>query len=51
LEQQIAQARVQLSNQEFVARAPQAVVRGVERRLKELNEHYQKVVESLERVG
>jgi valyl-tRNA synthetase len=51
LEQQLAQARAQLSNQEFVARAPREVVRGVERRLKELNEHYQKVIESLEKVG
>ena len=51
LEQQLAQVRAQLSNQDFLARAPREVVRGAERRLKQLTEHYQKVVESLERVG
>ena len=51
LEQQLAQARAQMSNQDFLARAPREVVRGAERRQKELTEHYQKVVESLERVG
>jgi valyl-tRNA synthetase len=51
LEQQLAQARAQMSNQDFLARAPREVVRGAERRQKELTEHYQKVVEALERVG
>jgi valyl-tRNA synthetase len=51
LEQQLAQARAQMSNQDFLARAPREVVRGAEHRQKELTEHLQKVVESLERVG
>ena len=51
LEQQLAQVRAQLGNQEFVARAPHEVVRGAEHRLKELTVHCQKVVESLERLG
>jgi len=51
LEQQLAQVHTQLSNQDFLARAPREVVRGAERRQKELTEHCQKVVESLERVG
>jgi valyl-tRNA synthetase len=50
LEKQLAQGRSQLANQEFVARAPRNVVEGVERRLSELSAHYQKVIESLERL-
>jgi valyl-tRNA synthetase len=51
LEQQLAQVRTQLGNQDFVARAPREVVRGAERRLKEIDEHLRKVLESLERLG
>ena len=51
LEQQLAQVRKQLDNQDFVARAPKEVVRGAEHRLKELEEHLRKVLESLERLG
>ncbi len=51
LEQQLAQVRTQLDNQEFLARAPREIVRGAEHRLKELEEHLRKVKESLERVG
>ena len=51
LEQQLAQVRTQLGNQEFLARAPREIVRGAEHRLKELDEHRRKVLESLERLG
>jgi valyl-tRNA synthetase len=51
LEQQLAQVRAQLGNQEFVARAPREVVRGAEHRLKGLESHLRKVLESLERLG
>ena len=51
LEQQLAQVRAQLGNQEFLARAPREIVRGAEHRLKELDEHLRKVMESLERLG
>ena len=51
LEQQLAQVHKQLDNQDFVARAPKEVVRGAEHRLKELEEHLRKVLESLERLG
>ena len=51
LEQQLAQVRAQLGNQEFLARAPREIVRGTEHRLKELDEHLRKVTESLERLG
>jgi len=51
LETQLAQVQTQLGNQEFLARAPREIVRGAEHRLKELEEHYRKVVESLERAG
>jgi valyl-tRNA synthetase len=51
LEQQLAQVRTQLGNQEFLARAPREIVRGAEHRLKELEEHLRKVTESLERLG
>ena len=49
-EQALAQARKQLDNQDFLARAPQEVVRGVERRHAELTEHLRKIAESLERL-
>ena len=51
IEKQLAQGKAQLENREFVARAPQNVVQGVERRLVELSEHHRKVLESLERLG
>jgi valyl-tRNA synthetase len=51
IEQQLAQVRAQLGNQEFVVRAPREVVRGAEHRLRELDEHLRKVLESLERLG
>ncbi len=51
LEQQLAQVRGQLGNREFLARAPREIVRGAEHRLKELEEHLRKVLESLERLG
>jgi len=51
LEQQLLQVRAQLDNQDFLARAPREVVRGAEHRLRELEEHLRKVLESLERVG
>jgi valyl-tRNA synthetase len=51
LEQQLAQVRTHLGNQEFLARAPREIVRGAEHRLKELDEHLRKVLESLERLG
>jgi valyl-tRNA synthetase len=51
LAQALAQAKAQLENQAFVERAPREVVRGVERRRAELEDHYAKVVEALERLG
>jgi len=51
LEHQLEQARTQLGNQDFVARAPREIVRGAEHRLKETEEHLRKVLESLERLG
>ena len=51
LEQQLAQVRTQLSNQDFLARAPKEIVRGAEHRLTELEEHLRKTSESLERLG
>jgi len=51
LEQQLAQVRTQLSNQDFLARAPKEIVRGAEHRLTELEEHLRKISESLERLG
>jgi valyl-tRNA synthetase len=51
LEQQLAQVRAQLGNQDFLARAPREIVRGAEHRRKELEEHLRKVSESLERLG
>jgi len=49
-EQALAQATKQLDNKDFLARAPQEVVRGVERRHAELTEHLRKIVESLEKL-
>ena len=51
LERALVQVKAQLENREFLDRAPREVVRGVEHRHSELNDHYQKVVESLERLG
>ena len=51
IERELAQAKRQLDNQEFLNRAPREVVRGVEHRHAELSDHYRKVVESLERLG
>jgi valyl-tRNA synthetase len=51
LENALAGVRKQLENREFLERAPRQVVRGVEHRHAELNDHYRKVVESLERLG
>ena len=51
LEKALDQAKKQLDNQEFMARAPRDVVRGVERRHTELRAHYEKVLDSLERLG
>jgi valyl-tRNA synthetase len=51
LDRQLAQVKKQLENQEFLSRAPREVVRGVEHRHSELNVHYRKVLESLERLG
>jgi valyl-tRNA synthetase len=51
LERQLAQVKRQLENQEFLNRAPGEIIRGAEHRHSELNVHYQKVLESLERLG
>jgi valyl-tRNA synthetase len=51
LEQALAQAKTQLENEEFVSRAPQEVVRKVEKRHTELTAQLQRVLESLERLG
>jgi len=51
IEQQMVRLKGQLDNDGFRRRAPQDVVRAVEDRLAELAAHYQKVVESLERLG
>jgi valyl-tRNA synthetase len=51
IERQLPQVRAQLGNQDFLARAPREVVRGAEHRLKELEEHYRKILETLERLG
>ncbi|MBZ5542187.1 MAG: valine--tRNA ligase [Acidobacteriia bacterium] len=51
LEKALDQAKKQLGNEEFMARAPREVVRGVERRHTELRAHYEKVLDSLERLG
>jgi valyl-tRNA synthetase len=51
LEQARAQVKAQLENREFLDRAPRDVVRAAERRRSELNERYNIVVETLERLG
>ena len=51
LERQLAQANAQLASSGFVERAPREVVRGVERRRQELSQHFEKVVESLKKLG
>ncbi len=51
IERQLVGVKKQLENEEFRNRAPREVVRGVEHRYRELSAHYQKVVESLERLG
>ncbi len=51
LEQQIARIRQQLEDRAFVSNAPREVVRGAEHRHAELNAQYQKVLESLSRLG
>ncbi len=51
IERELAQSKKQLANQEFLARAPREVVRGVEHRHAELTDHYRKVLESLEGLG
>ncbi len=51
LEQQLAAVEKQLANVSFRSRAPEAVVRGTERRRTELQSHLQKVVASLEKFG
>ena len=48
-EQALAQVQKQLDNENFLARAPQEVVRGVMRRRAELAEHLRKILESLKR--
>jgi valyl-tRNA synthetase len=48
-EQALAQVQKQLDNEDFLARAPQEVVRGVARRRTELAGHLRKILESLER--
>jgi valyl-tRNA synthetase len=48
-EQALAQVQKQLDNENFLARAPQEVVRGVAHRRAELAGHLRKILESLER--
>ncbi|MGB9487023.1 MAG: class I tRNA ligase family protein, partial [Terriglobia bacterium] len=48
-EQALAQVQKQLDNEDFLARAPQEVVRGVAHRRTELAGHLRKILESLER--
>jgi len=50
LEQSLSQSQGQLNNQGFMSRAPQDVVRGVQRRHAELTEHLRKVSESLRKL-
>jgi valyl-tRNA synthetase len=50
-EKALAQTKKQLENQEFVSRAPQDVVRNVEKRHAELIAQLQRVLDSLERLG
>ncbi len=51
IERQLSQVKDQLRNEEFLRRAPRDVVRGVEHRHSELSAHYQKVLETLERLN
>src|SRR5262249_17520975 len=51
IEQQMVRLKGQLDNDGFRRRAPQDVVRAAEDRLAELVAHYQKVVDSLGRLG
>jgi valyl-tRNA synthetase len=51
LERELARVAGQLENEEFRTRAPRDVVRGVEHRHSQLSLHYQKVLESIERLG
>jgi valyl-tRNA synthetase len=51
LEEQMAQGRRQLDNEEFRRRAPQEVVRATEHRYAELAERHRKLVESLGKLG
>ena len=51
LEKALPQAQKQLENQEFTARAPKEVVRGVEKRRAELTAQLQRILDSLERLG
>jgi valyl-tRNA synthetase len=51
VEEQMAQGRRQLDNEEFRRRAPQEVVRATEHRYAELAERHRKLVESLGKLG
>ncbi len=51
LERELARVAGQLENEEFRNRAPHDVVRGVEHRHSQLTLHYQKVLDSIERLG
>lgn len=51
IEQSLTQTRRQLDNQEFLSRAPRDVVRSVEKRHEELSAHYEKVIQSLDRIA
>jgi len=51
LERALVQVNAQLADQQFLSRAPQNVVRAAEHRHSELTGHYQKILESLERLG
>ena len=50
LERELARVSNQLGNEEFRTRAPRDVVRGVENRHSQLSLHYQKVLDSIERL-
>jgi len=50
LERELARVSNQLENEEFRTRAPRDVVRGVENRHSQLSLHYQKVLDSIERL-
>ena len=51
LEKAIAQIQKQLENEEFMSRAPEDVVRNVEKRHKEVNAQLRRALDSLERLG